>query len=127
MIGELEVPLPQVEPNWDDEVAPDPLKIGSEMSDQEDFEDDNFDDFDDDFDDDFEEELEDEYNFEDEEKFGDEDVDEDVGEPGFEGDLGEFDDGAEPLEEDGDLAEADGEEEEEEEEDDEFEDLDDVV
>ena len=105
MIGELELPLPLVEPNWTDEVAPGPGVVVAEMSDQDDFEDDDFDDFDDDFDDDFEEEMEDEYNFEDDEKFGEEDADGDPGEPEFEGDLDEFDDGTEPVEEGGELAE----------------------
>ena len=121
MIGELELPLPLVEPDWADESAPDPVVVVAEMSDQDDFEEDDFDDFDDDFDDDFEEELEDEYNFEDDEQFGEEDADGEVGEPEFEGDLDEFEDAAEPLVEDGELAV------EEEDEDEEFEELEDEV
>lgn len=105
MIGELELTVPQAEPNrladsnWELDSIPGAVDIAAEMSDQDDFDDDDFDDFDDDFDDDFEEELEDEYNFEDE-QLGEEDAEEseDAGEPEFEGDLDELDDVADPAE-----------------------------
>ena len=112
MIGDLELPLPLVEPNWEDESVPGSVVVVAEMSDQEDFEDDDFDDFDDDFDDDFEEETEDEYDFENDAQFGE--GGQDAGEPKFEGDLDETDDGTEPAEEEGGALEEENEDEDEE-------------